>query len=87
MKNRLPTFSALLLGFALLSGCAAIKGSSHPPGEDAGAVDQTLDGAEGADPLAAEIDLSNEAAEEAEDEPFATRGVEVEEDEESLSGF
>ncbi len=87
MKKHWLSFSVLLFGFALLSGCAAIKGSSHPPGEDAGEVDQTLDGAEGADPLAAEINLSNEAAADSEDAPFGVRGVEVEEDEESLSGF
>ena len=87
MKFRLLSIAILLVGSICLIGCAALKGSDHPPGQDAGAVDQTLDGAEGADPLAAEIDLSNEAAEDAEDTPFAAPGVEVEEDEESLSGF
>lgn len=87
MRNHWIIFPVFFCVLVFTAGCASFEGSDHPPGEDAGAVDQVLDGAEGADPLAAEIDLSNEAAEDSVDAPFAVDGVEEEREQQSVSGF
>jgi len=87
MIRRMRYLSLLIFPFFFLAGCASFEGSDYPPGEDAGAVDQVLGGGEDADPLAATIDLSNEAAEDATEEPFAVQGEQDAEEEESVSGF
>lgn len=51
------------------AGCSSLVGSSEPPGQDDGPVIRELGGAEDADPLAAEIDLSNQAAADETEEP------------------
>ena len=62
-----------LLGFALLiGGCSYGPGYDSEAGPEVGPVAEVLDGDEDADPLAAEIDLSNDAAEEADYDPLAT---------------
>ncbi|MFP4357862.1 MAG: hypothetical protein ACLFSZ_05400 [Puniceicoccaceae bacterium] len=55
-----------LAAFALLAaGCVSSSRNEPEAGPEVGPVAAVLDGDEDADPLAAEIDLSNEAAEDA----------------------
>lgn len=64
---------SLLVGFLLLIvgfGCYSGPEYAKDPAPEVGPVAAALDGSIDADPLAAEIDLSNEEAEEAVNDPL-----------------
>ena len=62
---------ALVLFALLAGGCVSSQPDDEAAGPEVGPVAAVLDGDEDADPLAAEIDLSNEAAREADSDPLA----------------
>ena len=64
-------FILLSLFACLAVGCVSSQPNDEEAGQQVGPVAAVLDGAEDADPLAAKIDTSNEAAEEADYDPLA----------------